>query len=141
MKKEEQKYSEEIESIIENLGGLQRKFVLDKTGIRAIIKFIEDLEGRRPFFDLDDPVVQKGKSAAGRVTEGLEKQLKQLQALSPPAGWADFHECLTGSIQLQLDGYKEMVLVFEDSNMDHITEGQDSVNRGMKLLEECSGKE
>ncbi len=135
MKKEEKTYLVQIEKIIENFGTIQRQFVLDKSGIRAIIKFIEDLEGHRPFFELDDPVVQKGKTAAERVIESLEEQMKTLEALSPPPSWKKFHESFLESIKLQLKGYKEMALVFEDSNVDHIIKGQELIDKGMELLE------
>lgn len=141
MKEDEKKYMGQIEGIIESLGTIQRNFVLDKTGIRAIIKFIEDLEGRRPFFDLDDPVVQKGKTAAGRVIGELEKQLERLGKISPPASWKEFHRSLVESISLQLEGYKEMFLIFEDSSIEHVTEGQNMVSQGMKILEGGSRKE
>ena len=135
MKDDEKKYLSEIEKVIENFGTIQRNFVLDKSGIRAIIKFIEDLEGRRPFFELDDPVVRKGKTAAERVINELSEQLKILENLSAPPPWEQFHESLVESIRTQLEGYREMALVFEDSDMDHIVDGQDIVNRGMKILE------
>lgn len=135
MKEEEQKYLSQLEKVIENFGTIQRNFVLDKSGIRAIIKFIEDLEGRRPFFDLDDPVVQKGKAAANRVIEALSGQLQILEDLQAPPMWKKFHDSLVESIRTQLEGYREMSLVFEDSDMDHVTDGQEMVNRGMKLLE------
>jgi hypothetical protein len=141
MDAKEKKYLKSIEQVIESFGNIQRNFVLDKTGIRAIIKFIEDLEGRRPFFELDDPVVQKGKTAAKRVIDELSVQLDTLEKMTPPKPWEQFHSSLVESIKLQLEGYKEMSLVFEDSNMNHILEGQDMVNRGMKILEGGSKKE
>jgi len=131
----EKKYIGEIEKIIERFGTIQRNFILDKTGIRAIIKFIEDLEGRPPFFELDDPVVQKGKAAADKVIRELSTQLSALEALEAPKRWKEFHSSIVNSIRLQLEGYREMALVFEDSNMDHISYGQQMVNSGMKILE------
>jgi hypothetical protein len=141
MDAKEKKYLKAIEQVIENFGNIQRNFVLDKTGIRAIIKFIEDLEGRRPFFELDDPVVQKGKVAAKRVIDELSVQLESLIKMEPPKPWEQFHGTLVESIKLQLEGYKEMSLVFEDSNMSHILEGQELVNRGMNILEGGTKKE
>lgn len=141
MKDEEKKYMDEIERIIEGLGAIQRKFVLDKTGIRAIIRFIEDLEGRRPFFELDDPVVRKGKMAVKRVIDELSRQMEILEDLKPPQPWKEFHRTLVQSIKLQLEGYQEMSMVFEDSNMDHIADGQEMVGQGMKILEGGSKRE
>jgi hypothetical protein len=141
MDAKEKKYLKAIEQVIENFGTIQRNFVLDKTGIRAIIKFIEDLEGRRPFFELDDPVVQKGKTAAKKVIDELTVQLDLLKEMEPPQPWTQFHQTLIESIKFQLEGYKEMSQVFEDSNMNHILEGQEMVNRGMKILEGGTKKE
>jgi hypothetical protein len=131
----EQKYLEGFEKVMVNLSTIQRKFVTDKTGIRAIIKFIEDFEGRRPFFELDDPVVKKGKILANSVVEEMAIQLNTLSNLRAPGKWQKFHKMMTDSIRTQIDGYKEMIQVFEDSEMDHIIKGKDKVNEGMQLLE------
>lgn len=141
MEERESSYLESIEKVIESFGTIQRNFVLDKTGIRAIIKFIEDFEGRRPFFELDDPVVQKGRLAARRVIEELATQLDCLKHLSPPPLWGQFHDSLIESIALQIDGYREMYLVFEDSDMEHIIRGQEKVSKGMQILEGGNKKE
>jgi len=138
MDNKEKAYIESIEGIIEQFGTIQRNFVLDKAGIRAIINFIEQFQGRRPFFELSDPVVQKGKVAANKVIKELSKQLKSLDSLKCPDNWSQFHNSLVKSISIQLDGYREMVKVFEDSNLLHISEGQEIVNRGMDILR--SGK-
>jgi hypothetical protein len=90
---------------------------------------------------LDDPVVQKGKTAARRVIDELTEQLKFLEAVEAPALWGQFHHSLIESIRYQVQGYKEMAMVFEDSNMNHIIEGQEMVDRGMKILEGGAKKE
>ncbi len=135
MKDPEREYMEHIEAIIEHFGTIQRNFVLDKSGIRAIVKFIEDFAGAPPSFSLDDPVVLKGREAAGRVVKELAVQLGELQLLSPPERWGAFHASLVNSIDLQLRGYKEMTRVFEDSDINHLSAGQELVNRGMGILE------
>lgn len=131
----EEFYLEKIEEIIEKFAVIQRKFVQDKQGVQAIIRFIEDFSGAPQSFSLDDPVIQKGRSAAQRVAAEMEEQLKELQKLRPPEVWTKFHETLTQSIKLQLDGYKEMSKVFESRNVIHIAAGQKLVNEGMSLLE------
>ncbi|MHB2015582.1 MAG: hypothetical protein ACYCW6_01410 [Candidatus Xenobia bacterium] len=135
MKDEEKRYMEKIEDVIDHFGTIQRNFVLDKSGIKAIVKFIQDFAGQPPSFSLDDPVVLKGKQAAFRVIDELEKQLSELQGLKPPDVWDKFHESLLSSIQLQLQGYKEMVRVFDDSDINHLQHGQELVNKGMGILE------
>ncbi len=135
MKDEEKRYMEKIESAIDHFGTIQRNFVLDKSGIRAIVKFIQDFAGSPPSFSLDDPVILKGKQAAFKVIDELEKQLLDLRSVRPPDIWEKFHESLLNSIQLQLQGYKEMVRVFEDSDVDHLQHGQEMVNKGMGILE------
>ena len=131
----EREFMDQIERIIEHFGTIQRNFVLDKSGIRAIVKFIEDFAGAPPSFSLDDPVILKGKQAAGRVIEELGVQHAELQRLAPPERWQRFHASLVSSIELQLRGYKEMTRVFEDSDVNHLTKGQELVNQGMSLLE------
>jgi len=135
MDKNEEKYLGNIEQVIERFGTIQRNFVLDKTGVRAIINFIEQFEGRHPFFELDDPVVKKGKAAAYRVIEELDKQVTYLKKLKYPENWEKFHKVLVESIEIQLNGYQEMVKVFEDSKLEHIEEGHKMVNEGMNILQ------
>lgn len=135
MRDPEREYMDQIERIIEHFGTIQRNFVLDKSGIRAIVKFIEDFAGSPPTFSLDDPVILKGKQAATRVIEELGVQNEDLQRIHPPERWVKFHESLVSSIKLQLQGYKEMTRVFEDSDISHLSNGQELVNRGMGILE------
>lgn len=135
MRDPEREFMDQIERIIEHFGTIQRNFVLDKSGIRAIVKFIEDFAGAPPTFSLDDPVILKGKQAASRVIEELGKQHADLQQLAPPERWVRFHASLVSSIELQLRGYKEMTRVFEDSDVSHLTQGQELVNQGMSILE------
>jgi hypothetical protein len=135
MKDPERQYMEQIERIIEQFGTIQRNFVLDKNGIRAIVKFIEDFAGAPPSFSLDDPVILKGRQAAFKVIEELTRQLEDLQRIESPEIWAKFHQSLITSITLQLEGYKEMTKVFEDSDTRHLSNGQELVKRGMGILE------
>jgi len=131
---EEKQYIEAVEAVIEQFGTIQRNFVLDRQGIRAIVRFIQDLEGKHPVFALDDPVLQKGKGAAERVIQELAHQLKTLEALTPPQIWARFHSAFLDSIRLQLEGYREMMKVFNDNRIEHIAKGQEKVDRGMSIL-------
>lgn len=135
MESGEEFYLEQVEKIIEQFGVIQRNFVMDKKGIHAIVKFIEDFSGQPQAFSLDDPVIQKGKNTCYRVIKEMEEQLNQLERLNPSELWKTFHESLLKSIRLQLEGYKEMAKVFEDRNIIHIAAGQKLVNEGMSLLE------
>lgn len=135
MDKKEEQYLESIEQVIERFGTIQRNFVLDKTGVRAIINFIEQFEGKRPFFELDDPVVLKGKAAAYKVIEELSKQVDYLKQLEYPSVWESFHKVLVESIEEQLNGYNEMIKVFEDSKLKHIETGHKMVSKGMNILQ------
>ena len=135
MELNEEAYLGEVEKIIEQFGVIQRSFVMDKKGIHAIVQFIEDFSGQPQSFSLDDPVIQKGKSTCIRVIKEMEDQLLRIQQLTPPELWKPFHESLSKSIQLQLEGYKEMAKVFENRNVIHIAAGQKLVNEGMSLLE------
>lgn len=135
MEAEEELYLEDIEKIIERFGDIQKQFIMDKKGIHAIIKFIEDFSGAPQSFSLDDPVIQKGKAIVQSVISEIEKQLESIEKLKPPEVWLKFHKILTESIKMQLEGYKEMAKVFKDKNTIHIASGQKLVNLGMKLLE------
>lgn len=135
MDNQEEHYLEQVEGIIEQFGVIQRQFIMDRKGIHAIVKFIEDFSGQPQSFSLDDPVIQKGKATTHRVIKEMEDQLSQLEALNPPELWQTFHQTLLKSIKLQLEGYKEMSKVFENRNTIHIAAGQKLVNEGMGLLE------
>ena len=137
----ERRYMESIEKSIEQLGSIQRTFVLDKNGIRAIVRLIEEMGGAPPVFSLDDPVILKGRAAALRVVEELAAQLATLEAIDAPDIWAHFHQSLVTSIGLQLQGYRAMTRVFDDSNPRHLAEGQELVTRGMAMLEAGSRSE
>lgn len=131
----EEVYLEQVERIIEQFGVIQKQLIMDKKGIHAIVKFIEDFSGQPQTFSLDDPVIQKGKTTARKVIHEMEGQFSQLEKLEPPEIWKTFHSTLTQSIKMQLDGYKEMAKVFENKNTIHIITGQKLVNEGMSLLE------
>lgn len=131
----DEQYLGRVEEILEQFGIIQRNLVMDKMGIHAIVKFIEDFSGSPQAFSLDDPVIQKGRSTCSRVIKAMEEQHSSLEELKPPELWMLFHQSLLKSIQLQLDGYKEMAKVFDDRNVIHIATGQKLVNEGMSLLE------
>lgn len=131
----EKEYLEKIEASVEHFGTIQRNFVLDKSGIHAIVSFIKDFQGKTPAFSLSDPVIIKGKNAATRVVEELAKQLKDLEKIQPPEIWERFHNMMISSIRMQLAGYKEMLKVFEDNDLSHVRKGQEIVNTGMSILE------
>jgi len=134
-KEYEKYYMERIEDIIEQFGAIQRDFVLDRSGIHAIIEFIENFSGSTPEFSLDDPVLLKGKQAANKVIDKLSQQLVELEDLNPPEIWQQFHRSLVSSIKLQLQGYKEMTRIFTDKDISHIHNGREMVDQGMKILE------
>lgn len=135
MRERERRYLERIEEIIERFGSIQRDLVLDQSGIHAIVEFIEKFSGSIPEFPLNDPVLLKGKQAAFKVIGKLEEQLEELKSLEPPALWSQFHEVFVSSISTQLDGYREMVQVFNDRDTSHITRGRSTVDEGVSRLE------
>ncbi|MFH0802928.1 MAG: hypothetical protein V2A78_11180 [bacterium] len=135
MKERERRYLERIEEIIERFGSIQRDFVLDQSGIHAIVEFIENFSGSIPEFSLNDPVLLKGKQAAFKVIDKLEKQLSELESLDPPELWKQFHDTFVNSIRIQLEGYKDMVQVFTDRDIMHITRGRARVDEGVSRLE------
>ncbi|MCD6310625.1 MAG: hypothetical protein J7M18_07905 [Candidatus Eremiobacteraeota bacterium] len=134
MTRKERKYINAIEQSIENFGAIQRDFVLDKRGIHALVRFIEDLEGHQPSFDLDDPVIQKAKTSVQKVIIGLKSEIKKLKKLEPSSQWKTFHDAFLTSLNEQLKGYTEMFKVFKDGKIRHIKKGQEIANRGVNLL-------
>jgi hypothetical protein len=69
------------------------------------------------------------------VIKDLSCQLEELEKQEAPPVWEKFHSTLVESIRLQIKGYKEMVKVFDDSELSHIEEGQKQVNSGMEILQ------
>jgi len=108
--------------------------VLDKEGIKAITNFVAEWEGKPHKFSLEDPVTLKGKNATQKVITELESQIGELKSLNPPQRWVLFHQRLTDSLSLQLEGYREMLKIFLDRDPKHLTAGQEKINQGMGLL-------
>ena len=131
----EEKYFSRIQTKIELFGSIQHEFVYQKTGVVALVKLIRSMGGSPSELSLRDPVMQKGKSAALKVIGELECQLGELREIEPPAVWSNFHSMLLSSLELQLEGYREMLKVFEDSEIRHIGRGKDIVKKGMSILE------
>jgi len=134
MNGEEKNYIEKVEKIIENFGKIQKTLVLDKEGIKAITRLVEEWEGKPHTFSLDDPVTLKGRQAAEKVLGELEKQSVELSRITPPERWSTFHQKLSDSISLQIEGYREMLQVFKDREPRHLLSGQEKINQGMGLL-------
>ncbi|MEW6278820.1 MAG: hypothetical protein AB1758_09375 [Candidatus Eremiobacterota bacterium] len=130
----EERYLDTLEAVIEDFGRIQREFVLSKNGIRAVVRLIEEMSGTPPVFDLSDPVVQKGRKATFQVISELDRLGRVLASVRPPAAWERFHRTLLESLGLQLDGYREMVLVFEDRSREHLRRGQRMVDQGLGRL-------
>lgn len=132
---QERRYLEGIEAFTEEFGRIQRDFVLQKHGVQAVIRFIEDFSGTRPAFKPDDPVMVKGRGAAERAIEDLKREFQDLHHAEPPPQWKLFHATLLESVRLQLEGYREMVKVFDDSDVEHLRRGKIMIEKGMGLLE------
>lgn len=135
MDQREKDYLEQIEAFTEEFGRIQRDFVLERDGVRAVVRFIEEFSGSRPSFTPGDPVIDKGKAAAERAIIDLGVQYQRLCEADPPPEWEPFHRTLVRSIRLQLEGYQEMARVFEDSDLEHLRRGNALVREGMGLLE------
>ncbi|MGV8119056.1 MAG: hypothetical protein AB2L14_04745 [Candidatus Xenobiia bacterium LiM19] len=135
MEDPEKSYLARIQTSIESFGQIQRDFILEKNGVVTIINFIKNVEGSHPELGLKDPVMQKGRQAALSMIENLEGELFHLKEMNPPEVWKKFHDNLICSLELQIEGYGEMVKVFEDNDIRHIGRGRDIVSKGMSLLE------
>lgn len=132
---EERRYLEQVEAFTSEFGRIQRDFVLQKHGVQAILRFIEDFSGLKPTFKPDDPVLVKGQTAARTAIQELEVQFRRLEAAQPPPAWVLFQATLRESVRLQVQGYREMLRVFEDQDLAHLARGKAQVEQGMGLLE------
>ena len=130
----EKNYVDAVEQSIENFGAVQRDFVFDRRGVHALVTFVEELEGHPPVFSLDDPVIQKARTATEKVITGLKSEIKILKKLKPPVRWETFHSVLLSSLQQQHKGYREMFKVFKDGKAAHIIKGHEIVDQGLSLL-------
>lgn len=135
MDNSENRYLEILEGVIEELGRVERDFVLSSSGIRAVTQLIEEMSGDRARFAPDDPVVQKGNRALRKVVENLEEQRFRLERTRPPFLWNAFHGLLLRSLDLQHQGYLEMGRLFHDQQLSHLHEGQRLVREGLGLLQ------
>lgn len=135
MDSSEIRYLEVLEGVIEELGRVERDFVLSSSGIRAVTQLIEEMSGDQARFTPDDPVVQKGFRALERVLENLEEQRFRLARIRPPFLWNAFHGLLLRSLDLQYQGYQEMGLIFQDQRLSHLRDGQQLVREGLGLLQ------
>lgn len=120
---------------MEEFTRIQRDFVRDKQGVRALVGLIRDLSGRLPLLDPQDPVLRKGQDATERAIVELGVQMARLRRAEPPEAWQRFHHTLLESLRLQLEGYQEMTRVIQDWKPDHLVAGEALVRRGMSLLE------
>lgn len=130
----EKSYIDAVERSIESFGSIQREFVLDKRGVHALVRLVEELGGHAEGLELNDPVILKGKKSVEKVITSLESQVNSLVELDPPERWETFHNTLKSSLEIQVKGYKEMFKVFRDSDVRHIIKGQKIVDRGITLL-------
>lgn len=135
MRQSEENYLASIQIKIESFGVIQREFIFERNGVVALVKLINSLGGNSPVLSLKDPVMQKGRNAAHKVIVELERQLGELKIIEPPQVWMKFHNMMLYSIKLQIEGYKEMLKVFEDGEIKHIGRGKDIVKKGMSFLE------
>jgi hypothetical protein len=136
MKDSEKEYLEAIHLCIENLGKIQTDFVQQKHGVLSLIKFIKNIEGVHPELDVRDPIMIKAQKAATAMMELLLKELSVIREMDAPPLWSRFHEVMIASLELQVEGYREMLRAFEDSDIKHIGRGKDIVKKGMCILEE-----
>lgn len=135
MKHTEESYFLSIQEKIEHFGVIQRDFIYEKTGIASLVRLIASMGGSLQELSLRDPVILKGRRAAERVILSLSREVEELRSIEPPPLWLRYHQMMISSLELQIEGYREMVLVFEDNEIRHIGRGKDIVKKGMSILE------
>jgi len=132
---DEQEYFRQLNAAIEELGMVQKEFILQKNGVSSLMRFIKNSDGEGTTLSLRDPLMQKGKMAANAVIEQMAEIRHSIAFISPPEVWAPFHRVMLESFELQLKGYREMLKVFEDSDIRHIGRGKDIVKKALAHLQ------
>ncbi len=131
------KYLDKIAEIIENIEKVQQELLVEQKMMKNLISLLNQFSGttKSKTIDLDDPVVKKAKEVLLKLITSLQEEYYRLDLLEPDEKWAQFHEKFKQSLKTQIEGYKEIFLVFTDGNITHIKVGSMKVEQGLKMID------
>lgn len=131
------KYLEKIAEIIENIEKVQQELLVEQKMMKNLISLLNQFSGaiKNKTIDLDDPIVKKAKEVLFKLITSLQEEYYKLDLLEPDEKWAQFHEKFKQSLKTQIEGYKEIFLVFTDGNITHIRVGSMKVEQGLKMID------
>ncbi|MCX7759360.1 MAG: hypothetical protein N2169_07140 [bacterium] len=130
-------YLDKISEIIENIEKIQQELIVEQKMMKNLISLLNQFSNtsKNKIIDLEDPVVQKAKEVLFKLITSLQEEYFKLDLLEPEEKWKQFHEKFKQSLKTQIDGYKEIFLVFTDGNITHIKVGSLKVDQGLKMID------
>ncbi|MCS6955789.1 MAG: hypothetical protein NZM44_05480 [Candidatus Calescibacterium sp.] len=130
-------YLDKISEIIENIEKIQQELIVEQKMMKNLISLLNQFSNtsKNKMIDLEDPVVQKAKEVLFKLITSLQEEYFKLDLLEPEEKWKQFHEKFKQSLKTQIDGYKEIFLVFTDGNITHIKVGSLKVDQGLKMID------
>jgi hypothetical protein len=129
-------YLNELANILDNIEKIQQKLLANKKDIENIISLIKEFSSNPIDNNLDDPIVQRAKKTLNELINDLQNEYYKLESLTPTPDWQKFHNIFLNSLKLQIEGYKEIFLVFIDGNITHINVGTIKVKNALDILHE-----
>lgn len=131
----EREYLELLENVFQKMYEVQRDIIYAQKGLQAVMNLFKEFSQEPVKLDPSDPVYQQAEALLRQLVNSLRELYRDLERASPPESWEKFHQVLSRSLLLQIEGYEEMLMAFTDRNPEHIRAGSYKVNQGLKLLE------
>ncbi|MCX7870331.1 MAG: hypothetical protein N2485_01995 [bacterium] len=129
-------YLNELANILDNIEKIQEKLLANKKDIENIIALLKEFSSNPIDNNLDDPIIQRAKKTLQELINDLQNEYYKLESLTPTPDWQKFHSIFLNSLKQQIEGYKEIFLVFIDGNITHITVGTIKVKNALDILHE-----
>ncbi len=131
----ESEYLNLLEEVFQKLYHAQLELVSAQKGIQAVIQLLKEFSQKPVISEPQDPVYQEVEKILRQLLDMLTTCVNSLSDVIPPASWQDFHFVFLRSLELQREGYEEMLLAFKDGDSRHVFAGNQKVKLGLKLLE------
>lgn len=129
-------YLDKLSEIIENIEKIQKELLVEHKMMKNLISLLNNFSvSKSKTVDLDDPVIKKAQEILQKLVNSLQQEYFKLDVLEPEEKWKQFHEKFKQSLKTQIEGYKEILLVFIDGNITHIKVGSLKVEQGLKMID------
>ncbi|MCS7164754.1 MAG: hypothetical protein RMJ51_00505 [Candidatus Calescibacterium sp.] len=131
-------YLDKIAEIIENIEKIQQELIVEQKMMKNLISLLNQFsfhQNKDKTIDLEDPVIKKARDVLFKLITSLQEEYYKLDLLEPDEKWKQFHEKFKQSLKTQIEGYKEIFLVFTDGNITHIKVGSLKVEQGLKMID------